>query len=83
MISTTADGWMADNTKVSFLGMMAHWIEVKEDKWLLCSEVVGFKVVSGDHSGWNLGQYFVGLCDRVGICQPKCSKVCGIQFQTL
>jgi len=74
MISTMADGWTVDNTKASFLGMTAHWIEVKEDKWLLCSEVVRFKAVSGDHSGWNLGRYFVGLCDCVGIFQPKCSR---------
>ena len=58
--------------------MTAHWIEVKENKWLLRSEVVEFKAVSGDHSGWNLGRYFVGLCDGVGICQPTASKVCGI-----
>ena len=51
---------------------------MKEIKWLLHSEVVGFKAISGDHSSWNLGQYFVGLCDCVGICQPKASKVHGI-----
>jgi hypothetical protein len=74
-ISATADGWTADNTKGSFLGMTAHWIEVKDKKWNMRSEVVGFQPVSGDHSGWNLGRYFVGLCDRVGIFNKDGSKV--------
>ncbi|KAF8221221.1 hypothetical protein L208DRAFT_1068778, partial [Tricholoma matsutake] len=60
--STMSDGWTtADNTERSFLGMMAHWIEVKDTKWKLHSEVVGFQLISGEHSGGNLGQYFVGL----------------------
>jgi hypothetical protein len=75
-VSTTADGWLADNTKAAFLGMTAHWIEVKNDKWALCSEVVGFQSISGGHDGNNLGRYFMGLCDRVGICGQNESKVC-------
>ena len=51
-ISATADGWTADNTKGSFLGMTAHWIEVKDNKWNMRSEVVGFQPVSGDGSQW-------------------------------
>lgn len=74
-ISTTSDGWTADNTKGSFLGMTAHWIEVKDEKWKLRSEVVGFQPISGEHSGGNLGRYFVGLCDRVGIMSKNESKV--------
>ena len=58
---------MADNTKGSFLGLTAHWIEVKDEMWILCSEVVGFQPISGEHSGDNLGCYFVGLCDHMGI----------------
>ena len=74
---------MADNTKASFLGMTAHWIEVKQGTWKLRSEVVGFKPVSGDHSGWNLGQYIVGLCDHIGICSPGSSKVRSIIFDKM
>lgn len=55
--------------------MTAHWIEVKNEKWKLCSEVVGFQPISGEHSGENLGRYFVGLCDRVGIMSKNESKV--------
>jgi hypothetical protein len=74
-ISTTSDGWTADNTKGSFLGMTAHWIEVKDKKWKLRSEVIGFQPISGEHSGGNLGRYFVGLCDRVGIMSKNESNV--------
>jgi len=71
----TSDGWTADNTKGSFLGMMAHWIEVKDKKWKLHSEVIGFQLISGKHIRGNLGQYFIGLCDCVGIMSKKESKV--------
>ena len=74
-VSTTSDGWTADNTKGAFLGMTAHWIEVKDGVWKLRSEVVGFHPISGEHSGDNLGRYFVGLCDRVGIMSKNESKV--------
>lgn len=71
----TADGWTADNTQSSFLGMTAHWIDVNNGKWLLHLEVVGFKAVLGECSGWNLGRYIVGLCNHVGICGTNGSKV--------
>ena len=61
------DGWSADNTKMGFLGMTAHWIQVWEEKWKLKAGVIGFKALSGAHSGENLGRYAVGLLDRVGI----------------
>lgn len=77
-ISTTADMWTADTTKAAFLGVTAHWIEVKrgfEEMWTMRSEVIGFRTVSGDHSGKNLGRYFVGVCDRIGITNTVQSKV--------
>ena len=70
-----SDGWTADNTKGSFLGMTAHCIEVTDGEWKLRAEVVGFQPISGEHSGENLGKYFVGLCDCVGITSEKNSKV--------
>jgi len=59
---------------MAFLGMTAHWIEVKENKWKMRSEVIGFKALSGAHSGDNLGRYAVGLLERVGIMDKKSSK---------
>jgi hypothetical protein len=77
-ISTTADMWTVDTTKAAFLGVTAHWIEVKmepQETWEMRSEVIGFRSVSGDHSGNNLGRYFVGVCDRIGIMDAERSKV--------
>ena len=47
--------------------MTAHWIQVLEGKWTLKVAVIGFKALSGMHSGENLGRYVVGLLDHVGI----------------
>jgi len=60
----------------TILGMTAHWIEVKDSKWKMQSEVIGFQGISGEHSGWNLGHYFIGLCNHVGICENDKSNVC-------
>ena len=70
------DGWSVDTTKMAFLGMMAHWIQVKEEKWKMCAGVIGFKALSGAHSEENLGRYTVGLLDCVGIMNKKKSKAC-------
>jgi hypothetical protein len=65
-----------DQTKAAFLGVTAHWIDVKETgKWVLRSEVIAFKGLSGDHGGENLGRYFVASCDRAGIVDGKRHKV--------
>lgn len=75
LVSTTADGWSVDTTRASFLGVTGHWMEVTNGKWKLRAEVIGFRGVSGEHSGENLGRYFVGICERVGIVNAKKSKV--------
>lgn len=71
-----ANGWLADNTKAAFLGITVHWVEVKERKRKLQSEVIAFQGISGTHAGDNLGQYFLGLCDHVGICSQNGTKDC-------
>jgi hypothetical protein len=68
--------WMADTTKAAFLGITAHWIEIKKEAWEMHSKVVGFRSVSGDHSGENLGHYFVGVCDRIGITSKVKHSLC-------
>ncbi len=82
-MSITADSWAADTTKMSFLGMTAHFIEVKDGRWKLKAEVIGFKSVSGAHDGENLGRYAVGLLDRVGIMDKKGSKACYICYSII
>ena len=56
--------------------MTAHWIEVKDGKWKMRAAVIGFKALSGGHSGENLGRYSVGLLDRIGIMDKNRTKVC-------
>jgi len=34
-VSVTADSWTVDTMKAGFLGITAHWIEVKAGKWTL------------------------------------------------
>ena len=60
---------------MGFLRMTAHWIEVKGKEWKLRSEVIGFKALSGTHTGENLGRYAVRLLDCVGIMDEIRSKV--------
>ena len=74
-VSVTADSWTVDTTKAGFLGVTAHWIEVKAGKWTLQMEVIGFQSISGDHSRQNLGRYIVGVFDQVGIMGKNHSKV--------
>jgi len=58
--------------------MTAHWIDVTEGNWKMKAAVIGFKAVSGAHTGENLGRYAVGLLDRVGIMDKNSSKACGL-----
>ena len=75
-VSITFDGWSADTKKAAFQGMTAHWIQVKEGKWKMRAEVIGFKALSGNHGGENLRRYAVGLLDCVGIMHRNGTKVC-------
>ncbi|KAG2359518.1 hypothetical protein BDR07DRAFT_1378634 [Suillus spraguei] len=50
-VATSTDLWSIDQTEASFLGLTAHWIEVKKNKWNLHSQVIAFCSVSGAHSG--------------------------------
>lgn len=75
-ISTTMDLWSADQTKASFFGLTAHWIQVDQSKkWNIKSHVIAFQAISGAHTGDNIGRYFMGLCDRVGVISWAQSKV--------
>ena len=71
----TSDTWTIDTTKAAFLGVTAHWIEIREGRWSVRAEVVGFQSISGDHSRENLGRYVMGVFDWVGIMCKDQSKV--------
>jgi hypothetical protein len=75
LVSKTADGWTVNTMKAAFLGVTTHWIEIKAAKWKMQAEVIGFRSILGDHSGENLGRYFVGVCDWIGIMGKNHSKV--------
>jgi hypothetical protein len=75
MVSATANGWSVDTTSALFLRVTCHCMEVTDGKWKLCSEVIGFCGVLGEHSGKNLRQYFVRVCEHVGIINMQRSKV--------
>jgi hypothetical protein len=76
-VSTTTDLWSVNQTKASFMGITAHWIEsdAQTSTWALCKEVIAFQVISGPHDGVNLGGYFVGLCKRVGLIGGQSTRV--------
>ena len=74
-VSITSDTWTVNTTKAAFLGVTAHWIEIREGRWSVRAEVVGFQSILGDHSGENLGRYVVGVFDWVGIMHKDQSKV--------
>jgi len=42
--------------------------------------VIGFKALSGGHSGENLGRYFIGLLDHIGIMSKTRTKVHQLSF---
>lgn len=77
-MSTTTDLWSVNQTKAVFFGLTAHWIHIDpvSGKWSLHMQVTVFKEISGAHTGDNLGQYFVSLCEQAGIITGRSSKVC-------
>ena len=74
------DLWSVNQTKESFMGITAHWIEIDAMThiWSLSSQVIAFCSVASSHDGYNIGQYLVGLCEHVGIIDfgKSESKVC-------
>lgn len=71
----TVDAWTADITKVSFLGVSGHYIEVIKGRWSMRSKILGLKGLSGAHTGENLAGYFIQMLKRVGIVSQDGHKV--------
>lgn len=74
-ISITLDAWSRNKSDGSFLGGTMHYINVDGLTWRLASKVFCFYPITGRHDGENLGQYLLGLLDRVGITSPTHNKV--------
>jgi len=34
-VSITLDTWTVNTTKAAFLGVTAHWIEIREGRWMV------------------------------------------------
>ena len=83
-VSMTTDLWSIKQTKAAFMGITAHWIErhTTTGLWSLCSEIIVFRGIAGMHTGKNLGQYFVKLCERAGIITQHHTKVCAFPLRT-
>src|SRR4030095_2140389 len=62
-ISVTLDCWTSPNN-TAFLGITAHYID---NDWALQSFLLDFVPLPGDHTGENLCEAFVGVCERRGI----------------
>lgn len=80
-VAATSDLWSADKLvkKQSFMGVTVCWTHIDgTGRWSIREKVIGFRAVSGDHGGENLGRYFIAICQRVGIVnkKKKVSKVC-------
>jgi hypothetical protein len=74
-ISTTTDLWSVSQTKASFMGITAHWIQCTSPKtWSLHHAVVAFKGITGPHNSENLAHYFVTLCKWAGILDSGNTK---------
>ena len=82
-MSVTGDSWTADKMDKGFLGMTAHWVEVKKEmlksgqttqEWMLRMSIIGFRNIAGGHDGENLGGYFMGITDCVSITGKNSSK---------
>ena len=75
------DMWTVPHTSDPIMGMLIQWIEVQEDgTWRFRDEVGAFRKIFGKHNGANLGRYFVGLLDRVGVTSRKHNKVRPFSF---
>ena len=75
-VSITTNLWSIDQTKAGFMGITAHWIEeVVSGEWRLGGEVIAFKRIAGQHTGYNFACYLTSLCKRAGILTKSSSKV--------
>jgi hypothetical protein len=62
-ISITLDCWTSPHTR-GYLGVTAHYIDTT---WVPQSLVLGFAHLTGTHTGQDLCDTFVDMCERFGI----------------
>ena len=71
------DLWSVNQTKASFISIMAHWISIDGamGKWDLNAQVIAFCGLAGLHSGENVSHTFINLCERAGLISASSTKV--------
>ena len=74
-VSTDWDLWTREQTGDPYFGMLGQWFDVSDLGWTFRAGVLAFNVISGQHSGENLGRYYVKFLDRVGITSKSHCKV--------
>jgi hypothetical protein len=64
------------------MGVMGHWIDIDKNdgKWKLCTEVLAFRSISGQHTGQNLAQHMVAILKRAQVVTKSSLKVHLIKF---
>ena len=66
-IAIAIDAWSALGLKAAFLAIKGYWID---QNWVKHEELLGFPVISGNHTGANLGQIVNTVISSLG-CQGK------------
>ena len=70
-VSVNWDLWTEEHASLAYFGMIAQWIDTNSDSWCLRSEVIAFHKISGNHSGKNLGRYFIKFTDCASITSKR------------
>jgi len=69
----------------SYLGITGHYIDPTSNgsAWELEEDIIGFKELSGSHSGINLAEYVVGVLTELGIEAKVCDELLILTFKYL
>jgi hypothetical protein len=82
-ISATLDGWSSLACDL-YLGVTVHWVHNTPDsctEWSLCTLLLTFQEVKGNHSGANLARLVMQILQEVGLTSKVC--VASISYKYL
>ena len=77
-ISITLDTWTS-KAYDPYLVVTAHYIDTSPEQpneWTLCSNLLGFTEIKGNHSGVNQAATVLCIIDRYDICDKACLIDC-------
>ena len=67
--SVTFDAWTSKASD-PYLAVTTHYIDTppgKPDDWMLKSELLGFKIIEGNHGGANMAATMMKVVDQFGL----------------